>query len=473
MIAAYRSNVCAECPPRWLRMLRVNHGRYIHRDCCSGSATLSRTSPRSQNQTINRNEVLTLPFTVADAETPLNLLGLSASSSNPNLIPNVNLLFSGSGDTTIPANNAGQQLPRQCGISVTVHDGLRSAVASFLLTVDGTNFAPALSRSSIRRTTQFTIRPQTSPSWPAHPTPTAIWRAVDYYWENGLFATAFTPPYAVTLNNVPAGTYDWRCVATDVGGLSVTSALRRVVVRQGPLTLIASGAIGVSAIPTGWISGTAWRCLELRRFDVALRPSKLGFGDPATTMVDSTPTRITTYFRTRFTLANPAVVTNLTLGVLRDDGAVVYLNGTEVFRTGMPREPFSTVRWPRPRLAAPRKPRGSPTHREPVAARGRNKCRGRGSAPGSTSSSDLGFNLLLLAGVTPSSSPVTLVNQRSGNNLIFRGPLVYGWNLYATPVLKDDAQWVRVMAGITTINGQSFYTAPTTQPAQFFRLRQP
>jgi hypothetical protein len=56
---------------------------------------------------------------------------------------------------------------------------------------------------------------------------------------------------------------------------------------------------------------------------------------------------------------------------------------------------------------------------------------------------------------------------------MFSWPAGSGWSLYATPQLKPDAQWIRIMTGITTMNGESFYTVPTTQPAQFFRLRQP
>lgn len=44
----------------------------------------------------------------------------------------------------------------------------------------------------------------------------------------------------------------------------------------------------------------------------------------------------TTYFRKSFTVANPSVVTAMTLSLVRDDGAVVYLNGTEVARSNMP-----------------------------------------------------------------------------------------------------------------------------------------
>src|SRR5207302_1616312 len=45
---------------------------------------------------------------------------------------------------------------------------------------------------------------------------------------------------------------------------------------------------------------------------------------------------VTTYFRKSFAVADASLVSALTLRVKRDDGAVVYLNGTEVFRTNMP-----------------------------------------------------------------------------------------------------------------------------------------
>ena len=35
-------------------------------------------------------------------------------------------------------------------------------------------------------------------------------------------------------------------------------------------------------------------------------------------------------------MADPSLYQSLALSILRDDGAVAYLNGTEVFRTNMP-----------------------------------------------------------------------------------------------------------------------------------------
>src|SRR4030095_37719 len=50
---------------------------------------------------------------------------------------------------------------------------------------------------------------------------------------------------------------------------------------------------------------------------------------------DSNNKFITTYFRRTFNLASPSSITNLLVRLLRDDGAVAYLNDTEVFRSNM------------------------------------------------------------------------------------------------------------------------------------------
>jgi hypothetical protein len=87
--------------------------------------------------------------------------------------------------------------------------------------------------------------------------------------------------------------------------------------------------------------GTAWRNPGFN--DLAWRsgPAQLGYGDgDEATVVSFGPDPnnkfITTYFRTTFTVTDAAAFTGLLLRLVRDDGAVVYLNGTEVLRSNMP-----------------------------------------------------------------------------------------------------------------------------------------
>jgi hypothetical protein len=87
--------------------------------------------------------------------------------------------------------------------------------------------------------------------------------------------------------------------------------------------------------------GTAWRASGFSDATWATGRAQLGYGDGDEAAIvsyggNASAKYITTYFRRTFTVANPADVSSLTLRILRDDGAVVYLNGSEVFRTNMP-----------------------------------------------------------------------------------------------------------------------------------------
>ncbi|MEX0323969.1 MAG: fibronectin type III domain-containing protein [Puniceicoccaceae bacterium] len=80
--------------------------------------------------------------------------------------------------------------------------------------------------------------------------------------------------------------------------------------------------------------GTGWRSPS---FDDSAWPSgsgQLGYGDSdeETTVASG---HITYYFRKDFTVAYAPAVTNATISVLYDDGAIVYVNGTEVHRTSL------------------------------------------------------------------------------------------------------------------------------------------
>jgi hypothetical protein len=70
-------------------------------------------------------------------------------------------------------------------------------------------------------------------------------------------------------------------------------------------------------------------------------PTELGFGDgDEARTITLFANQITYYFRKTFTVADPNAYTNLSMWLLRDDGAVVYFNGNEVFRSSsLPQPP--------------------------------------------------------------------------------------------------------------------------------------
>ena len=87
--------------------------------------------------------------------------------------------------------------------------------------------------------------------------------------------------------------------------------------------------------------GTAWRAAAYNDTGWAAGPAQLGYGDGDEATVISygtSPTnrRITYYFRRQFTVSSPAAFSGLNLRYVRDDGAVIYLNGTEVVRSNLP-----------------------------------------------------------------------------------------------------------------------------------------
>ena len=73
--------------------------------------------------------------------------------------------------------------------------------------------------------------------------------------------------------------------------------------------------------------------------------TKLGYGDGNEFTIVSYGSKenkpITTYFRKAFAIENPSDYQNIHLKVLKVDGAIVYVNGVEVFRSNMPKGPVN------------------------------------------------------------------------------------------------------------------------------------
>lgn len=151
-----------------------------------------------------------------------------------------------------------------------------------------------------------------------------------------------TSPYVFTWSNGAPGTYVLTAKAWDNAGNSGVSAPVVVSLLSGYATnqvLISTGAVwryyDLGNEPLGWKNlnypDGAW----------SFGPAQLGYGDgDEATIVgygpNSSAKYITTYFRRSFMVSNAAAFQSLVVRLLRDDGAVVYLNGTEVFRSGMP-----------------------------------------------------------------------------------------------------------------------------------------
>ena len=98
-------------------------------------------------------------------------------------------------------------------------------------------------------------------------------------------------------------------------------------------TLISTGALW-RYLDTGVDQGTAWRSPSFDDSTWPFGPAELGFGDGGESTTNTAGFG-TYYYRHTFLMGDASSITNLRARLKRDDGAVVYLNGVEVFRSNM------------------------------------------------------------------------------------------------------------------------------------------
>ncbi|MCA9199491.1 MAG: lamin tail domain-containing protein [Planctomycetales bacterium] len=103
-------------------------------------------------------------------------------------------------------------------------------------------------------------------------------------------------------------------------------------------TLLSSGTIWRYK-DDGSNQGTAWRSPTFNDQSWASGPSQLGYGDgdEATRVSNGggVTDAQTTYFRTTFDIDDPTKVSGMTINMVYDDGAAVYINGVEAVRVNL------------------------------------------------------------------------------------------------------------------------------------------
>lgn len=243
------------------------------------------------------------------------------------------------------------------------------------------------------------------------------------------------------------------------------------------VTLVPAGAVWWYS-DAGTDLGTAWRAAGFDHGDWKRGAAQLGYGDDdVVTRLDSGPDasnkHITTYFRGEFQVENPEQVLSATLGLMRDDGAVVYLNGKEVFRSNMPSGTvtFSTL------ASAAVGGEDESTYYETEVA-GSQFLKGRNVLAvelhqSSRSSSDLSFNLRLDALLRPGTGPEvqpTLAVESSVDGLRVSWPASFtGYELEVAPTL-ESTDWAPVSAPIQTQGDRRYIVLPPLEEQRFLRL---
>lgn len=157
-----------------------------------------------------------------------------------------------------------------------------------------------------------------------------------------------------TLTGVSSGSYTLKPVlegyafipvgfANPVSGSAQASNLNFSALPPDGLNTVAVVAAGSmwSFLDDGSSQGAAWREPGFDDHGWKEGPAPLGYGDDNEKTAigygkDASNKFVTTYFRRRFVVSDPKLFTACTLSLRRDDGAVVYLNGREVYRSNMP-----------------------------------------------------------------------------------------------------------------------------------------
>ncbi len=250
------------------------------------------------------------------------------------------------------------------------------------------------------------------------------------------------------------GTYILRLSADD-GALSAASEVVITVTRSTlPFTLVPAGAVWKyydqgGDLPANWntaaYNDSAWPS----------GPARLGYGgDGEATVVsfgaNANNKHVTTWFRRAFSVTNAASLTDLKVGLSRDDGGIVFLNGVEVFRSNMPEGAIIATTFASSVVGGTDEQTFYEQAVDPaLLLEGNNLLAVRIHQVNATSS-DLGFNLYLTgSGYPPNAAPVVsagtnqtvdlaapafLSGQVSDDGLpIPPGQLTFGWAKFSGP----------------------------------------
>lgn len=222
-------------------------------------------------------------------------------------------------------------------VSVTFHDGRDGTGAllrqEFLYVWNDTGFTAQVSGTLTGNPSQSTMRITTRDSYqPGVP----FLVRVDFRNPDGAYARDVWETTATLSANVPG-------VLLTPNTIGVRNGLGTVLVSVGgaaggtPVTVLSPGSVW-SYLDDGADQGRAWRGVGFDDSGWSAGPAEFGYGDgDEDTEVsfggNNQNKHATTYFRRTFQVDDASVLTGVDMRLKYDDGATVYINGTEFFRT--------------------------------------------------------------------------------------------------------------------------------------------
>ena len=243
------------------------------------------------------------------------------------------------------------------------------------------------------------------------------------------------------------------------------------------VTLVATGSVW-KYLDTGSAPSSDWTTVDYDDTGWKSGPGKLGYGvgDEATQVsYGPNPSQryITTWFRQRFVVEDVSVMNHLTFRLRRDDGAVIYLNGAEVYRENLPTgaiQPSTTASADIPAIEessffsriAPAT--GLVTGTNLIAVEVHQF---------STNSPDLSFDLEVV-GLSDSGGALVprITIQRADANTLLSWPSSYStWLLYSASQLTAPTAWIKSSSAVIASNGWNTVLQSPSNSAAFFELR--
>jgi GDSL-like Lipase/Acylhydrolase family len=255
--------------------------------------------------------------------------------------------------------------------------------------------------------------------------------------------------------------------------------LQSITIRTNLITsTLINGGASWKYNDTGQDLGTNWAQINYDDSGWSNGVARLGYGDSATaTTVSFGPQSankyVTTYFRRPFVVPWNVVLTNLNLRVARADGAAVWLNGQEIYRTNLPAGPIAYTNLASSATTIHTRHIFCPTN-VPVTnfPTGTNWIAVEVHL-GSVTASAMGFDMELIGNGYLLPTPSLSITP-AGDNLLFRWPTNGGgFTLYSTTNPAETASWTTVSAAMQTNDGQITVTQSVDSSAKFFRLQQP
>ena len=302
---------------------------------------------------------------------------------------------------------------------------------------------------------------------------------VTVYWNGVLVQDDFPIPRGTVINGPPE--------TPPPGGIQLQDLVKIVQFRNvwvlplttprppGPaaITLVAPGA-GWKYLDDGSNQGTAWRDLNFNDAGWSNGIAQFGYGDgDEATLIRSNRTDRsiieTTYFRKSFVVSNTWAITNLNLGLLRDDGGVVYLNGTEIFRSNITNSPVYYTNWAPVAVGGADESRFFTTNINPALLLEGTNILAVEIHQQSATSSDVSFDLWLSA--LEYDRP-RLTAARAGSEVQLTSPAIPGgFTLESSGKLSGAATWIpETNYPVVLTNGFRIMTLGTSNTSRFFRL---